>query len=273
MQVFTQNLIGVLFPALSKMQDNIVHQTRAFLRAAELLALIGVPLCLLQAAMAGPGMNLLFNSWWQPAIRVLQLLSIGMAVRLVASPGGALIQAQGRFGTYLLTNAVNAVVFLSMVYFGSWLGKQQGPRADLPAARNVAAAVMTYFAVIGPIFLWIAIRPGGGKWRDVWRVYFAPTMASVIAVGVAIGFGRWVQRMPMKSDAVRQVLRLVVILLWSIVLYIPIIRMMAPVAFKELMGRLGGMIRSRAERVKVAAAVTAPAAAGAPEGAVAAQRN
>src|SRR5258705_4865335 len=92
MQVFTQNLIGVLFPALSKLQHNIEHQTRAFLRAAELLALIGVPLCLLQAALAGPAINVLFNSWWAPMIRVLQLLSIGMAVRLVALPRGALIQ-------------------------------------------------------------------------------------------------------------------------------------------------------------------------------------
>src|SRR5207248_3467187 len=61
MQVFTQNLIGVLFPALSKMQSNIVQQTRAFLRAAELLAVIGVPMCLLQAALAGPAINVLFN--------------------------------------------------------------------------------------------------------------------------------------------------------------------------------------------------------------------
>ncbi|HEV8292754.1 MAG TPA: lipopolysaccharide biosynthesis protein, partial [Tepidisphaeraceae bacterium] len=200
MQVFTQNLIGVLFPALSKLQDNIAHQTRAFLRATELLAIIGVPLCLLQAALAGPAINILFNSWWQPMIRVLQLLSIGMAVRLVASPGGALIQAQGRFKTYLITNAINVVVFLMMVYAGSWLGKQEihhylasgnvAAASLLPAARNVAAAVMGYFALIGPIFLYVAIRPGGGKWRDVWHVYFAPTVASLIAIGVAIGFGR-----------------------------------------------------------------------------------
>src|SRR5437016_9402430 len=153
MQVFTQNLIGVLFPALSKLQDNVVHQTRSFLRAAELLALIGVPLCLLQAALAGPAINILFNSWWQPMIRVLQLLSIGMAVRLVASPGGALIQAQGRFKPYLITNAINVVVFLTLVYLGSWLGKRELHRdlgigniaaANLlPAARNVAAAVMS----------------------------------------------------------------------------------------------------------------------------------
>jgi hypothetical protein len=38
MQVFTQNLIGVLFPRFRRLQDNIAHQTRAFLRAAELLA-------------------------------------------------------------------------------------------------------------------------------------------------------------------------------------------------------------------------------------------
>jgi len=109
---------------------------------------------------------------------------------------------------------------------------------------------MTYFALIGPIFMWIAIRPGGGKWRDIGRVYFAPTAASLIAIGVGIGFGRWIQAMPMKNDAARQVLRMVVITLWSIVLYIPIIRMMAPAAFKELLTRLSGIIRARAERME-----------------------
>lgn len=285
MQVFTQNLIGVLFPALSKLQDNVAHQTRAFLRAAELLALIGVPLCLLQAALAGPAINILFNSWWQPMIRVLQLLSIGMAVRLVASPGGALIQAQGRFKTYLATNAVNVVVFLAMVYFGSWLGKLQlrgyvhsGNLAAanlLPAARNVAAAVMGYFALIGPIFLYVAIRPGGGKWRDVWRVYFAPSAASIIAIGVGIGFGRWIQAMPMTNDAVRQVLRMVVITLWSIVLYIPIIRIMAPSTFKELLTRLSTFMRARSERIMMVSAqpIAASSPAPPPSAAVTVQQN
>jgi O-antigen/teichoic acid export membrane protein len=259
MQVFTQNLIGVLFPALSKLQHDIVHQTRSFLRAAELLALIGVPLCLLQAALAGPAMNLLFNSWWQPAIRVIQFLSIGMAVRLVASPGGALIQAQGRFRTFLITNAANTLVFLAMVYAGAWLGKHH-PVGPLPAARYVAAAVMIYFAVIGPVFLWIAIRPGGGRWRDVWRIYFAPTTASIIAVGTAVMFGKWVQQMHMTNDVVRQLLRIVVVTLWCIVLYIPLIRIMAPGSFAELMARLSAMIRNRTGRVVVPGPTPAVAA-------------
>jgi PST family polysaccharide transporter len=273
MQVFTQNLSSVLFPALSKLQDNVVHQTRAFLRAAELLALIGVPLCLLQAALAGPAINMLFNSWWSPMIRVLQLLSIGMAVRLVASPGGALIQAQGRFRTYLATNAINMAVFLGMVYLGSWLSKGNTAAANLPAARNVAAAVMSYFTIIGPIFLYVAIRPGGGKWRDIWRIYFAPAVASIIAIGVGVGFGRWIQAMPMKNDAARQMLRMVVITLWTIVLYIPLIRIIAPASFKELMSRLSGFIRAKTERMMVAAVAAPATASGSAGAAVSVQQN
>ena len=83
--------------------------------------------------------------------------------------------------------------------------------------------------------------------------------ASVIAIGVAIGFGRWVQKMQLTNDAVRQVLRLVVILLWSIVLYIPLIRMMAPSAFKELMGRLEAVFKRKMGPVVVATAQTGPA--------------
>jgi PST family polysaccharide transporter len=235
MAVFTNNLAGVLFPALSRLQGNVVNQTRAFLRAAKLLAVVGVPLCLLQAALAGPAMAVVFNSWWYPAIRVLQLLSIGMAIRLVASPGGSLLQAQGRFRVYLLTNALNAVFFLSLVAAGSYFGH------GLQAARYVAAAVMTYFAIIGPIFMRVAIHPGGGKWRDVWRVYAAPVAASAFAVGGAAVVGRLVP--PMHSANARQLTRIATIVGWSIAFYVPMIRYLAGDAVEDLAGRIGGLWR------------------------------
>ena len=62
---------------------------------------------------------------------------------------------------------------------------------------------------------------------------------------------------------VRQVLRLVVILLWSIVLYIPLIRMMAPEAFKELMRRLEAIFRGKAGKMIVPSAAVVVAAVGA----------
>jgi PST family polysaccharide transporter len=256
MQVLTNNLAGVLFPALSKLQQDPVYQTRIFLRASQLLAVVGAPLCLLQAALAGPVMALLFNSWWYPAIRVLQLLSLGMAVRLVASAGGSLMQAQGRFGAYLLTNAVNAVVFLSMVAGGSWLGqvvRARGSEAwgEVPAAVTVAGAVMVYFMLIGPIFLYVAIRPGGGRWRDVGRVYIAPLLAGVLAIGAAAVVGRQVPMMD--SAAWRQGIRVILITVCSVGLYVPLMWWMAPESWEELRVRLGGLYRGRAGRVAASA--------------------
>ena len=256
MQVFTQNLCGVLFPALSKLQDDPKHQTRAFHHAAELLAIIGVPLSLGQAALAGPAISLLFNSWWEPMIRVLQFLSIGMAVRLVASPAGSLMQAQGRFKTYLLTNAVNAMVFLALVAGGAVLGAKYHGRVpwlakELEAAVFVAIAVAVYFTLIGPIFMYVAIKPGGGTWRDIFRIYVPPLAASAVAIGTAILLGRLVPQLG-PGYRTRHVARIAVILMWSIPLYVPLIRWMTPKATEALINRLSTLLRrgnSRQPRV------------------------
>lgn len=236
MQVFTSNLSGVLFPALSKLQGDIVHQTRAFLRATELLALVGVPFCLLQAALAGPAIAMLFNSWWEPAIRVLQLLSIGMAVRLVASPGGSLMQAQGRFRTYLLVNAINSVVFLVLVGLAAY-GVQ-----GIAAAHWVAAAVMIYFAFVGPVFMYIAIRPGGGRWGHIWHSYAAPVAASTLALSVAVFLGKHI---PIEEYRLKNAVRIGVIVLTSTALYLPLIRYLAPERTEALWQRLASLYRRR----------------------------
>ena len=264
MQVFTSNLTGVLFPALSRLQQDPQHQTRAFLKATRLLAVIGLPFCLLQAALAGPGISMLFNSWWYPAIRVLQLLSIGMAVRIVASPGGSLIQAQGRFGVYTLTNAINAAFFIGLVALGAWAGDRLPPErvsqfppilryflgTELAAAVLVALAVMIYFIVIGPIFLYVAIRPGGGRWRDVWSVYAPPAAASVIAIGIAAVLGRLIPRFSTAGgmETGYQAVRVIVITAWSLVLYVPLIRYLAPDTFNDLLQRIATLRSSRLRR-------------------------
>jgi PST family polysaccharide transporter len=253
MQVFTSNLTGVLFPALSKLQNDPVHQTRAFLQAAAMLAVVGVPLCLMQAALAGPAVSIAFNSWWQPAIRVLQLLSIGMAIRIVSSPGGSLIQAQGRFKTYLLINAINASVFLALVWAGAKLGEHVPSwlmwiARDLHAAALVAAAVALYFAVIGPVFMYVAVRPGGGTARDVWRIYAGPCLAAGLAVGGAVVAGRMVPAMSGYDDRVRQGVRFVVIGVWSVVLYVPLVRFLAPDAFAQFVARITSLYRPKAGR-------------------------
>ena len=110
--------------------------------------------------------------------------------------------------------------------------------ARIGASTIVSGLIFTVYVVVTPPILALL-----GSLNGLHR--YAMYNLNRLAIGVAILFGRWVQKMQLTNDAVRQVLRLVVIMLWSIVLYIPLIRMMAPGAFKELMGRLEAMFRRK----------------------------
>lgn len=258
MQLFTGNLTGVLFPALSKLQGDPKRQIRAFLDATRMLALIAVPLCLLQMGIADPGVRLFFqDNKWQDAIPVLQALSIGMAFRVVASPGGSLIQAQGRFRVILITNVINAVVFLALVTIGALLGRADAPSLWMRPATTVGIAVAFYFAVIGPIFLYVAIYPSGGTWRDIRRIYTAPMLAGGISVAGAMFVGNWVPVDKIHSHRWGQAVRLAVILAWFLVLYVPLIRFAAPDAWRALLQRIVGLYRGRVGEVEAAATVAA----------------
>jgi PST family polysaccharide transporter len=246
MQLFTGNLTGVLFPALSKLQADPTRQIRAFLDATRLLALIAVPMCFLQMALAEPGVRLFFqDDKWKAAIPILQALSVGMAFRVVASPGGSLIQAQGRFRVILITNIINALVFLTLVTAGALVGQPKSTSVWLQPATTVGIAVAFYFAIIGPIFLYVAIRPSGGKWRDIWNVYAAPMLCSVIAVAVAMWLGHLVPVLRVRGHRWGQGLKLVVILAWCVAIYVPLIKFVAGDAWRALIGRIVGLYRGR----------------------------
>jgi O-antigen/teichoic acid export membrane protein len=261
MQLFTGNLTGVLFPALSKLQTDPKRQLRAFLDATRLMALIAVPLCMLQMAGADPAVRLFFqDSKWQDAIPVLQALSIGMAFRVVASPGGSLIQAQGRFRVIMITNVINAVVFLSLVIAGAKLGRPDDPNVWLRPASTVGVAVAIYFAIIGPIFLYVAIRPSGGTWGDIVRVYAAPLAVSAVAAVVGMALGHFVPVERIRGHRWGQAVRLAVIVVWFLIAYVPLIRLIAPSSWQALVQRLSSLWRGKTAVIDGEGAAAAPVA-------------
>jgi hypothetical protein len=180
-----------------------------------------------------------------------------MAFRVVASPGGSLIQAQGRFRVILITNVVNAIIFLTLVTVGALAGKPGAASLWMRPATTVGIAVAFYFALIGPIFLYVAIRPSGGKWRDIWRVYAAPMIVSAVAIAIAMLAGSMVPEQQIRGHRWGQAVRLTVVLAWFVALYIPLIRYAAPDDWRALMRRVAGLYRGRrgnAESVTTTAA-------------------
>ncbi|MCA9290288.1 MAG: oligosaccharide flippase family protein [Phycisphaerales bacterium] len=173
MQLLGQNLTNVLFPALARLQDDPPRQVAAFLRAARAMGVVGVPVCLLQAALADPVIHIVFPAKWYPAIPIVQILSIGMALRLVATPAESMLKAGGRWIANLAFAIAYAVVFVLMT----------GAAAASGGIVLVAAAVTLCYAIMWPIAIRVAIARGGGRWRDVLRIYVPLVPIALLAVG------------------------------------------------------------------------------------------
>src|SRR5688500_3516230 len=170
------NLDSVLLPGLSKLQVDPARQREAFLNVVRTVTLVGMFASLLQAALADPGVHALFPPRLYVLVPVIQLLSIGMAMRMGGWSSQTMLQAQGRFKTYMLLNVIGATAFLTMVGFASWRASNE----QAPVYVAIAAAV--YFTFEGPIALYLAIRPGGGTWGHVARTYASPIVIAVASI-------------------------------------------------------------------------------------------
>ena len=99
LQLLTANMTYMLFPAFTKLNNQPQKQLDGFLRAQRILSMVGVSGCLLQAAIAAPFLRFAFPARWEPSIVVMQILSLGMATRMIGGASFALLKSQGRFTT------------------------------------------------------------------------------------------------------------------------------------------------------------------------------
>ncbi len=225
MAILTVSLVNVLLPALSRLRHNRTRQVQAFLRALRVLAVAGVPLGLLQAALAGPIVRVVFGEKWVPAISVLQVLSLGMIARIVSAPVHSLLKAQVRYAAYAIWAAVYAVIFVAAAAIGAWAG----------GALGTAACVSIAVWICELAALYVAIRPGGGGWIDLGKVLLAPLGCSFLAVGAALAVLHYL----VNPDPSRlgDVTAIAVVSAVSTGIYLPLIRWLAPEAWWELSSR------------------------------------
>ncbi len=223
LSLVTDNVRSVLFPALTQFRGDVRRQTEAFLRAARLLALLAVPVCLLQAVLAGPVIRAVFSEQWAGAIPLLQVLSVAMAFRVVGSTSGSLNLAQRRMWFRVVVSVAYAALFLVAVVIGARAG----------GALGTALAVAAANLVIYPSHMYLSIRPGGGRWRDIGGMYLVPLVASGAALGAGAGLAALVPAMP-GADWVR----IAVVLAVAAPLYTALFRWLAPADWKDLMGRM-----------------------------------
>lgn len=174
--IISTSLAGVLFAALTRIQDTRPRQVTATLSALRMTALISMPLNGLQAATAAPLFHLIYGSRWDAAILPFQLLSVAMAIGILGAPSVSLMRAQGRFGAYLFWSTVASAIYLAAIVAGAWFG----------SAVGVAAAALGAHSVL--TLLWLRNATGGfeGFWTFVASAVVRPLLLAGVAACVAI---------------------------------------------------------------------------------------
>lgn len=172
---------STLFSAFSKLRDEPSRQVDVALRAARTVALVCVPVSLLQALTARPVFHFLFDHRWDDAIPLVQLLSLGFASDAVTWAGGALLQAQRRLTLLVQMSLAFMVLFITIVTIGAVEGQ----------ALGVAIAVAGYYFFLAPIAFYVTVRPSGVTWWRSVSVYLRPWAmgAGAFAVAAAAGWG------------------------------------------------------------------------------------
>jgi PST family polysaccharide transporter len=174
--LFAEGLVHVLYPALTSLQYDTARQANAFLRAAKVLTAIVIPVCLVQSAVAAPFVRFVFDPKWEPAIPLVQWLSIGMALRSVGVPAMLLLRSQGRFGTYMVLNLVFVLLFFPLATIGLLTGGVVG----------LAAFVALYYILESLLYGYAALSFAGKSWRDLVGIFIAPILGSATAISLAL---------------------------------------------------------------------------------------
>jgi len=225
------NLSGVLMTSLCKLTDEPQRQKSATLRAVSAIALLGFPLSFMQATVSGPLLRLIWKTKWISAIPILRVLSVGMAFKAVGAPGGNLLMAQGRYRTLFISGIGAAILFFGLVAPGAWW--RQGVGAGI--------GVAIYGMIFDVLILYVAIRPTGGKFGDIFKACGMPLGAAAAAAALGAVAAALIPPMPAPMG---DILRTVTIGVVTTGVYFVLIKFLAPQAVDDLLTRAGALLPS-----------------------------
>lgn len=117
------NIIGrVMFPTLSKMQDDNERFNNAYLKVLQFISIISFPLLVGMAVLAEPLILIVFGEKWRLAIFPLQALaSIGI-LRSIGSSVGFVLLSKGRSDIELKWNLFYLLLFFAVLFFTAKFG-------------------------------------------------------------------------------------------------------------------------------------------------------
>ncbi|MDX9911678.1 MAG: lipopolysaccharide biosynthesis protein [Phycisphaerales bacterium] len=240
-QIFASNLMRVMVPSLSTLKDDPKRQVDAFLRGTRLLACAAAPLCVMQAACAGPTLRLLYGERWVEAIPLLQILSSAAVFGFISWPTISLLMAQGRYTTRMVLTGCAAGVFTLVVTIGALVGRE----FEAPAL-GAAIAVACYRVVMSPMQAYVACRSAGVRWATILHVFFMAALGAGLTIGPAWWLGTTLPGLVLHDAGghgiVHELMHVAIVLTLGPSLYVAWLRLSQRELWRELVSRGLGVL-------------------------------
>ncbi len=221
LQMLAGSFGSVLFPAFTQLGNDPARQMEAALRASRVLAYAITPVCFLQAAAAPALLHLMFGTRWDPAVPLVQILSLGLPGDALAWVAGALLIARGEFKRDVRLVALFTPPFFVCVLLGVWAG----------GAVGVATGVSLFYALIKPFNSWLVFRQAM-RVPDILQIYVLPLVLGLVTIGAAYLLAG------LPVFAASRIVQIGVIGVLGPVFYVAGMRLVAPGAFAEMLGHL-----------------------------------
>lgn len=226
-------LSRVMFPALSKIQDDREKVRQVFLRITRVIALITFPMMTGLFVVVEPFVLVVFGEQWSGMIPILQVLCLVGMIQSIGTLNGNLYLSQGRADLQFRVGIVlKAVVFIGIVTGIKWgvLGVAIG--------YATASAINSY-----PSFKF-AGRLVGLTYRDLLKNLKSTFFISVVMAVIVWGVGYFIPvSWPLWLLLVLQVLL-------GIILYSAFVYFLKPPSYVDLRGLIFEQINKRKVEVQ-----------------------
>jgi O-antigen/teichoic acid export membrane protein len=171
-------LTRVAFPAFARLRDDRPALRRAFARATEYSAMLGVPLFALIGLLAAPGVTIVYGDRWAEAVPVLQILAPYGMLWVAALLVSDVFKAVGRVRVLFWLNVGRVALLVSGLLMAVGFG-----------VIGVAAVVLAVAVVTRGVQLYLVSGVLGLTPADHVAIFGPTVVATVVMLG-AVGATR-----------------------------------------------------------------------------------
>jgi len=114
---FSNSLSQVLFPSLSKLQDDIAKIREVFLKSLSLISFFIFPICIAVSIVAELVIRIVLGPGWEPSVIILRILALAMPFSLVSHYAGVLCDSTGKLNAKMVIQTSTFFVLGLLIYF------------------------------------------------------------------------------------------------------------------------------------------------------------